>query len=94
MTIVGYNDDIWIDINNNGIVDNGEKVALKIANSLGKGYRNDGFIWLAYDAINKKSSVPNFINSNSRNGAFLFNEAEYIPVTPKDEPSILAQFTM
>ncbi|XZM35479.1 hypothetical protein ACSXAY_18975, partial (plasmid) [Clostridium perfringens] len=94
MTIVGYNDDIWVDINNNGIVDNGEKGAFKIANSWGKGYGNDGFIWLAYDAINKKSSVPNFINSNSRNGSFLHNEAEYVTVTKKDDSNLLAQFTM
>lgn len=35
MTLVGYNDNIWVDINGNGIVDNGEKGAFKIANSWG-----------------------------------------------------------
>ena len=35
ITIVGYNDNIWTDINKNGKVDNGEMGALKIANSWG-----------------------------------------------------------
>ena len=57
MTIVGYNDEIWTDINGNGIVDQGEMGALKLINSWGKDYANNGFIWLAYDSINKVSSV-------------------------------------
>ena len=57
MTIVGYNDDIWTDVNDNNIVDSGEMGALKIANSWGAGYCNNGFIWVSYDALNKVSSV-------------------------------------
>ena len=57
MTIVGYNDEIWTDINGNGIVDKGEMGAFKLINSWGKDYANNGFIWLAYDSINKVSSV-------------------------------------
>ena len=57
MTIVGYNDEIWTDINANGIVDKGEMGAFKLVNSWGKDYANNGFIWLAYDSINKVSSV-------------------------------------
>lgn len=94
MTIVGYNDDIWTDINSNGIVDNGEKGAFKIANSYGKNYGNNGFVWMTYDALNSKSSVLGFTNSELRNGAFLYNEAEYVTVIKKEAPSVLAQFTM
>ncbi|HBF7929138.1 TPA: C1 family peptidase [Clostridioides difficile] len=94
MTIVGYNDDVWIDINSNGKVDDGEKGAFKIANSHGSNYANNGFVWLAYDALNKKSSVLNFTNSNARQGAFLNNEAEYVTVSKKEAPSKLVQFTM
>ncbi len=62
----------WVDINKNGVVDGGEKGALKIANSWGTDevseiirngqvvytwYSNDGFTWLSYDALNKASSV-------------------------------------
>ncbi len=57
MTIVGYNDNIWTDINNNDTVDDGEMGAFKIANSWGKDYANKGFIWLSYDALNEVSCV-------------------------------------
>ena len=33
MTIVGYNDNIWVDINDNNAVDNGEMGAFKVVNS-------------------------------------------------------------
>ncbi|MBQ8539303.1 MAG: starch-binding protein [Ruminococcus sp.] len=57
MAIVGYNDDIWCDINCNNNIDSGEMGAFKIANSWGKGYGNDGFMWIAYDALNEISCV-------------------------------------
>ncbi|MEE0265455.1 MAG: carbohydrate binding domain-containing protein, partial [Acutalibacteraceae bacterium] len=57
MAIVGYNDNIWTDINNNNQVDNGEMGAFKIVNSWGTNYKNDGFAWVAYDALNAVSSV-------------------------------------
>ena len=59
MTIVGYDDDIWYDINENGKVDEGEKGAFKVANSWGVSYKNSGYVWLSYDALNKVSSVNN-----------------------------------
>lgn len=58
MTVVGYNDDIWVDINSNGTVDVGEKGALRIANSWGTGWKEGGFTWLAYDALKYTSAVP------------------------------------
>lgn len=57
MAMVGYNDNIWCDINKNDKVDPGEMGAFKIANSWGEGYGNKGFIWIAYDALNKVSVV-------------------------------------
>lgn len=57
IAIVGYNDDIWVDINENEIIDEGEKGAFKIANSRGMNYGNDGFMWISYDALNHISSV-------------------------------------
>ena len=57
MVIVGYNDDLWCDINKNDKVDDGEMGALKIANSWGESYGNKGFMWIAYDALNKVSVV-------------------------------------
>lgn len=57
VTIVGYNDNIWVDINENGQVDEGEKGAFKVVNSYGKSSDNDGFFWVSYDALNRYSSV-------------------------------------
>lgn len=70
MTIVGYNDDIWTDINKNGVVDTGEKGAFKIVNSWGLiwgtpndsgqvvSVTNNGFAWISYDALRAASLVP------------------------------------
>ncbi len=57
MALVGYDDNIWVDINRDGQKQEGEFGALKIMNSHGTGYKNKGFVWVAYDAINKVSSV-------------------------------------
>ena len=62
ITIVGYDDNIWVDINQNGIVESGEKGAFKIANSWGTWYDNDGFVWMSYDALNAVSSVKDSEN--------------------------------
>ncbi len=60
MAIVGYNDDIWIDVNNNDKVDAGEMGAFKVVNSYSSNYCNDGFVWVAYDALNKVSTVEGY----------------------------------
>lgn len=57
ITIVGYNDDIWVDINQNGSIEKGEKGAFKIANSWGENSDNNGFVWMSYDALNRVSSL-------------------------------------
>jgi hypothetical protein len=51
MAVVGFNDNIWIDANDDGKVQKHEKGALKIADSFGIGLipnRNDGFFWMPY----------------------------------------------
>ncbi len=57
MTVVGYNDNLWVDLNKNGRVDPGEKGALRIANSWGPDWKDGGFIWVAYDALRVTSAV-------------------------------------
>ena len=66
MVIVGYNDNIWCDINNNDIIDSGEMGAFKIANSWGESYGNKGFMWIAYDALNQVSCVENVEHIENR----------------------------
>ena len=46
MTIVGYDDDAWLDVNGNGQRDIGEVGAFKIANSWGSSWGHGGYIWL------------------------------------------------
>ncbi len=61
MTIVGYDDNVWVDINGNEKVEDCEKGAFKVANSWGvdstSESNNEGFLWIAYDALNATSSV-------------------------------------
>jgi C1A family cysteine protease len=57
MTIVGYNDAVWTDINGNGAIDDGERGAFRIANTWGTAWHESGFTWLAYDALEATSAV-------------------------------------
>ncbi|MBF0490990.1 MAG: PKD domain-containing protein, partial [Candidatus Omnitrophica bacterium] len=93
MTIVGYDDNVWIDINGNGVVDPGERGAFKIANSWGTNFGNAGFIWLAYDALNAVSVVSNAPNYQ-RQGAFTWDEVFEFNVKPNYTPKMIAKFTV
>lgn len=78
MTIVGYDDSIWVDMNASGIVDAGEVGAFKIANSWGAAWGNAGYVWASYDAFRTTSSVSGFAPSGriqlSQNGsAYYYN---------------------
>ena len=57
VTLVGYNDDIWTDINLDGIKQEAEFGAFKMVNSWGPDWCNKGFTWIAYDAFNNVSQV-------------------------------------
>ena len=91
MTIVGYNDVIWTDINKNRKVEPEEKGAFRIANSWGTGWREDGFTWLAYDAIGPDSSVG---PGPGRIGAIFYNCVFVITVKEHYEPLVVAEFTV
>lgn len=93
LTVVGYNDNIWVDINKNNIVDDGEKGALKIANSWGSNWKNGGFVWIAYDALNEISLVSNATTIANRERLF---DGGYRLMTVKKEyePTLIAQFTL
>ena len=96
IVIVGYNDDIWVDVNQNGVVEEGEKGAFKIANSWGKDWGNDGFVWFSYDSVNEVSSVTknSAINLGRYRDCSLINIVAY-SVEGMDEPSnCYAEFTM
>jgi len=103
MTIVGYNDDIWIDINKNGQVDVGEKGALKIVNSWGDRWNGatngngDGTTWIAYDALRQTSGVAGTSNANRATGyrsGFWGSEVYWITARASYTPTLLGQFTL
>jgi hypothetical protein len=95
LTIVGYNDDIWTDINGNGSVDQGEKGAFKIANSWGEEWGNKGFFWVAYDAFNEVSEVPNCPLSQERRESHCKDNPTWIvPEVKSEDPSLYAEFTL
>ncbi len=91
-TIVGYDDNVWIDINGNGQVDSGEKGAFLIANSWGTGWANNGYVWISYDAFFSTSMVPNGPTTNRQPIAqMLFS------ITPKQAsytPKAIAKFSL
>ena len=55
MNIVGYDDGIGVDLNNNGVLEAGEMGAFKVVNSWGASWGNSGFVWMAYDSFNAVS---------------------------------------
>lgn len=95
MTIVGYNDDLWVDINGDNIVQEQEMGAFKVANSWGNSiFMNDGFMWVSYDALNRVSSVPgaeNFVRSKEP----IFRFIARIDVEPYNSDSnIVFEYTL
>lgn len=93
MTLVGYNDNIWIDINNNGIVEENEKGAFKVANSHGSNYGNSGFTWFSYDALNLVSSVSNVPTANRhRNSMYDVYGYQVLPASKKTQ--LYAKFSL
>lgn len=57
LAIVGYDDNIQYDLSGDGIIQDYEKGAFKVVNSKGDSWKNGGFIWVMYDALNKSSNT-------------------------------------
>ncbi len=96
ITIVGYNDNIWVDINGNGQVDPGETGAFLIANSWGTEWGNKGFIWVSYDAFRAKSKVAYGPGQGRVPFGEVFNNkaVAILPKAPLYSPKVVMQFTL
>ncbi|MES3036499.1 MAG: hypothetical protein V4736_01210 [Bdellovibrionota bacterium] len=85
MTIVGFDDKIWVDINGNGLAEAQERGAFKVANSWGATWNGNGFVWVSYDSVRATSSVPGFAvttrNQLTQSGGVY--TSTYVPYTPK-----------
>jgi hypothetical protein len=96
ITIVGYDDNVWIDVNGNGQVDPGETGAFLLANSWGTGWGNQGLIWVSYDAFLGTSAVPNGPSlervpfADGTNSTAVFNTAK----AHNYSPSLIAEFSV
>jgi len=96
ITIVGYDDNVWIDVNGNGQVDPGETGAFLLANSWSPTWGNQGFIWIAYDAFLAASDVPDGPNegrvpaADGTNSTAIYSTAK----AHNYSPSIIAQFEL
>ncbi|MCU0598340.1 MAG: PKD domain-containing protein [Desulfobacterales bacterium] len=93
MTLVGYNDDIWVDINGNDAVDPGEKGAFRIANSWGAGWGEGGFCWMAYDALKNPSAVAGGPSAGRVTG-FYPSRAHWVTARSAYQPTMVAEFTL
>lgn len=96
MTIVGYDDNLWVDVNNNGQVDAGEVGAFLIANSWGTSWGNNGLIWISYDAFLSSSAVVGGPNINRVAAGEYLNSSviSVVPIAQNYTPSLVAQFTL
>ncbi len=93
MTVVGYNDAVWVDINGNGSVDSGEKGAFRIANSWGTGWGEAGFAWMAYDALKNPSAVSGG-PSTGRIYGWYPARAHWVTARADYEPRLIGRFTL
>lgn len=94
LAIVGYNDHMWVDINDNNKVDPGEKGAIKIVNSWGAAYEDKGFTYIAYDALKENSTVKGVPKKRRFGSAFNNNTAYWVTFKTDYHPRLLAQITV
>lgn len=95
MTIVGYDDTVYYDINEDGVEDPGEFGAFKIINSWGTSGQE---IWFMYDALNKESSVKPLSYSGdieafkNRQQGWWSNEFRWVTMCKNYTPKLVAEF--
>ena len=96
ISIVGYDDNIWIDVNGNGQVDPGERGAFLICNSWGSNWGNNGFVWVSYDAFLQTSAVPNGPTAGRVGIAQDWGNMAFSQVVkaPNYRPKVVGQFTL
>jgi hypothetical protein len=96
MTVVGYDDHAWVDINGNNVVEVAELGVLKIANSWGTNWGHSGYIYVAYDALKTYSAAGG--PSNGRQPGFQNRMVYHQPIKSNTQgryqPKVIARFTL
>ncbi|HEY3415239.1 MAG TPA: hypothetical protein VGM23_00015, partial [Armatimonadota bacterium] len=93
LTIVGYADNIWIDLEIpvDGVYGKLECGAFLVANSWGTGWGNNGLMWVSYDALKAVSPIAGAYIAPTRVPAFYTPSVAQGPtaylVTPRVNPS-------
>lgn len=90
LVITGYNDDIWLDINKDGLMQQAELGGFFAVNSWGEGWENAGSIIISYDSIRQISTAG---APTDRTALFTFNEVYFIEVD-QFNPRYLARLHM
>ncbi len=67
VSIVGYDDDITLTVGGATM-----KGAFQIANSWGDTFRNDGYVWMMYDSLNRVSGHPELADEGFYSGSQAF----------------------
>lgn len=94
LTVVGYDDNLFYDLNQNGTIEDFEKGAFLIANSWGidATRHNNGYIWLMYDALNQTSNASN-LNTDNRK-LFIRNSQYWYIEVANYTPQLTAEVTV
>ncbi|HKL20903.1 MAG TPA: C1 family peptidase [Tichowtungia sp.] len=91
MVIVGYNDHLWLDLNNDGEVDANEKGGFKVANSDGTGWKDGGYCYITYDVVRNYSTIT----GHDGDGLVWQNRVRIAqPRSPQHEPTVVARITL
>ena len=94
MVVVGQDDNVWIDLNKNNLVDEGEKGALKVADSYeGRKENPTGFHWVSYDALYDTSNLQGNEAANV-NRRYFTSSMEYVIPEIKEETKLYAKYTL
>lgn len=104
IAIVGYDNNVECDVNDNGTIEACEKGAFKIVNSWGKQFNSygisstDGFYWVMYDALNK-TSANTYVNweeslPGTRCTAFRDSNTGYVMVVEEKQVNFVGAYNI
>ena len=89
ISFVGYDDEIWVDINHDGQKQKAEYGAFKMVNSWGADWGNNGFVWVSYDALSTVSQAISSADETRINNAIAAGTIKANKVNSKTRMSFI-----